>query len=159
MAGPAIVHDSLIGGNEPRYAYAAFYRAAPVDRIKVIKAGVSARQLKLFISDLHFEQKTFFQALRLKTATVNKKAAAGQALTADESERVWGLATLVGQLEVMLEESGDAAGFDANLWLSRWLHEPLPALGNRKPMDLLDTMEGQALVSQALAQIQSGANA
>ena len=132
MAGQAIVHDSLIGGNEPRYAYAAFYRAAPVDRIKVIKAGVSARQLKLFISDLHFEQKTFFQALRLKTATVNKKAAAGQALT---------------------------AGFDANLWLSRWLHEPLPALGNRKPMDLLDTMEGQALVSQALAQIQSGAYA
>jgi putative toxin-antitoxin system antitoxin component (TIGR02293 family) len=159
MAGPAIVHDSLIGGNEPRYAYAAFYRAAPVDRIKVIKAGVSARQLKLFISDLHFEQKTFFQALRLKTATVNKKAAAGQALTADESERVLGLAKLVGQLEVMLEESGDTAGFDANLWLSRWLHEPLPALGNRKPMDLLDTMEGQALVSQALAQIQSGAYA
>ena len=120
MAGQAIVHDSPIGGNEPRYAYAAFYRAAPVDRIKVIKAGVSARQLKLFISDLHFEQKTFFQALRLKTATVNKKAAAGQTLTADESERVLGLAKRQGSMRTC----GFLAGCTSpcQLWViaNRW---------------------------------------
>ncbi len=67
------------------------------------------------------------------------------------------IAKLIRQLEVMLEESGNPAGFDAPGWLSRWLREPLPAFGARKPIDLLDTIEGQALVSQALSKIQSGA--
>lgn len=141
------------------FGYAEIFRASPVDRIGFIKAGVAARTLKAFSSELHLEQKQLFDALCLKTATVNRKAAANQPLTADESERVLGLAKLVGQLEVMLEESGSAEGFDAPGWLSRWLREPLPALGGRNPIDLLDTMEGQALVSQALAQIQSGAYA
>ena len=66
---------------------------------------------------------------------------------------------LVGQLEAMVEESGDPDSFDAPGWLSRWLREPLPALGGDKPINLLDTMEGQALISRALAQMQSGAYA
>ena len=44
-------------------------------------------------------------------------------------------------------------GFDAPSWMSRWLQEPLPSLGGRLPIDLIDTMEGQALVSTALAQV------
>jgi uncharacterized protein (DUF2384 family) len=36
---------------------------------------------------------------------------------------------------------------------------PVPALGGTRPLDLMDTMTGQALVSQVLAQMQSGAYA
>ena len=100
-----------------------------------------------------------FDALSLKTATVNRKAARDEVLSVEESERVVGLAKLVGQLEAMVEESGAGEDFDAPTWLSRWLREPLPALNGAKPIDFLDTMEGQALVSRALAQIQSGAYA
>jgi putative toxin-antitoxin system antitoxin component (TIGR02293 family) len=150
--------QAAVAPGETPFGYADLYRAAPVARIDAIRRGVSARQLKRVMADLHLEQKTFLHALGLKTATVNKKAAAGQALATDESERVLGLARLVGQLEVMLEESGSTE-FDASAWLSRWLSEPLPALGGTRPLDLLDTMEGQALVSRALAQVQSGAYA
>jgi len=66
---------------------------------------------------------------------------------------------MVGQIEAMVEASGYPAGFDAAEWLSHWLREPLPALGGDKPINLLDTMEGQALVSRVLAQMQSGAYA
>ena len=59
----------------------------------------------------------------------------------------------------MVEESGDPQGFDAAAWLSTWIEEPLPALGGARPVDIMDTMEGQALVSTLLAQIQSGAYA
>ena len=59
----------------------------------------------------------------------------------------------------MVAESGEPAGFDAGAWLARWLTEPLPSLGGTRPADLLDTMEGQGLVSTALAQLQSGAYA
>ena len=74
-------------------------------------------------------------------------------------ERVVGLARLVGQVEAMVQEGGDSAGFDAALWLAQWLREPVAALGGERPIDLLDTMEGQALVSATLARMESGAYA
>lgn len=66
---------------------------------------------------------------------------------------------LIGHLEAMVQESGDPNGFDPAAWMARWLNEPLPALGGARPIDLMDTMEGQALVSTVLAQLQSGAYA
>ena len=70
-----------------------------------------------------------------------------------------GLAKLVGQLEAMVEESGNGTGFDAHAWISQWLSEPLPAFGGARPIDLIDTMEGQGMVASALAKLQSGAYA
>ncbi len=147
------------GPDTAAFAYVELYRASPLDRIGVIKAGVSARKVKNFVIEFHLDQRVMFDALNLKTATVNKKAARDERLSPEDSERVVGLAKLVGQIEAMMEASGDGEGFDAREWLSRWLREPLPAFGGGKPMDLLDTMEGQALVSRALAQIESGAYA
>ncbi|WP_298283297.1 type II toxin-antitoxin system Prs ADP-ribosylating antitoxin ParS [Acidocella sp.] len=159
MPKPLAEHRKVRDHGTRSFAFVDLYRASPFDRIEVIKAGVSARMVKHFITQLHLEQHVMFEALNLKTATVNKKAARNEPLSAEDSERVVGLAKLVGQLEAMVEEAGDAEGFDAPEWLSRWLREPLPALGGGKPIDLLDTMEGQALVSRALSQIQSGAYA
>jgi uncharacterized protein (DUF2384 family) len=76
---------------------------------------------------------------------------------ANESELDIGLARMIGEVEAMVRESGDLEGFNAAEWLSRWLREPLPALGGRMPITLLDTMTGQALVSQELARMRSGA--
>lgn len=157
MTEPEVEGRKVSRTSMPPFAYKALYHASPVDRIGFIKRGVDARDLKRFIAAMHVDQKVMFDALNLKTATVNKKAASNQALSAEDSERVLGLAKLVGQLEDMVEESGDAVGFNAPEWLSSWLRQPLPALGGVNPIDLLDTMEGQALVSRTLAQIQSGA--
>jgi len=159
MSEAAIAQRKLMGGSGRSFAFVELYRSTPSARIAVIRAGVPAAKAKLLISELHFDQRVLLTALNLKTATVNKKAARDELLSTEDSERVVGLAKLVGQLEAMIEESGSAEGFDAPEWLSRWLREPLPALGGGKPIDLLDTMEGQALVAQALAQIQSGAYA
>lgn len=141
------------------FPFVDLYRASPLDRIGAIKAGIPARDVKQLFTLLHFDQQVMFDALKLKTATVNRKAARDERLSIEDGERVVGLAKLVGQLEAMLEDAGTAEGFDAPSWMSRWLREPLPALGGGKPIDLLDTMEGQALVSRALSQIQSGAYA
>ena len=140
-------------------AYIDFFRAEPAARIQMVKAGIGARVMKRLVSDLDVDQKVFFPALNISIATVNRKALRNEALAPDEGERVVGVAKLVGQLEAIVEESGDPVGFDAKAWISRWLLEPLPALGNRRPLDLLDTMEGQTMVSNALAQVQSGAYA
>jgi uncharacterized protein (DUF2384 family) len=75
----------------------------------------------------------------------------------EESEQVIGFAKLVHQVEAMIQDSGDPSNFNARAWLARWLVEPLPAFGGARPIELMDTVEGQDLVSAALAKIQSGA--
>lgn len=155
MATRAVKRSDLAEPVERPFAYMALYRANPIDRVEVIKSGVSARLTKKFATVFDLDQKVMFDALNLKTATVNKKAANNQDLSVDDGERVIGLAKLVGQVEAMVEDAGESAGFDAPEWLSIWLREPLPALGGVKPIDLLDTIEGQALLSRTLSQIQS----
>ena len=140
-------------------SYLAVYRASPLERIDMIKHGVPATEAKRIIADLAIGQGAALKALNLSTATVNKKAKQAHTLSSAESERVIGIARLVGQLESMIQESGNPEGFDAASWMSRWLQEPLPSLGGARPIDLMDTMEGQALVSTALAQMQGGAYA
>jgi putative toxin-antitoxin system antitoxin component (TIGR02293 family) len=147
------------GSKAPSLSYITVYRATPLERIDMIRRGISASEAKRIFADLAIGQGAGFKALNLSTATVNKKARQGDTLSPEESERIVGFARLVGQLEAMIQESGDPAGFNARAWMARWLTEPLPALGGTRPADMMDTMEGQGLVSAALAKIQSGAYA
>jgi putative toxin-antitoxin system antitoxin component (TIGR02293 family) len=149
------------GGKRKRagLSYLAVYRASPLERISMIKHGVRATEAKRIIAELAIGQGAVLKALKLSPATVNKKAKQDRTLSPGESERVIGLAKLVGQLQAVIQESGNPEGFDAAAWMSRWLNDPVPALGGARPIDLMDTMEGQALVSTTLAQLQSAAYA
>lgn len=140
-------------------SYITIYRATPLERINLIRRGIRASEAKRLFAELPIGQGAGFKALNLSTATVNKKARQGDTLSPEESERIVGFAKLVGQLEAMIQDSGDPANFDARAWMARWLTEPLPAFGGARPADLMDTMEGQGLVSAALEKIQSGAYA
>ncbi len=140
-------------------SYLDIFHAQPAERIGIIKAGVRARMVKHLLAELDMPQAAGMAALNLPAATVNRKVALDQTLSPAEGERVIGLARLIGQLQAMIQESGDPDGFDAAAWLSRWLREPLPALGGARPLAYMDTMEGQALVSDLLARMQSGAYA
>jgi putative toxin-antitoxin system antitoxin component (TIGR02293 family) len=142
-----------------RLSYLAVYRASPLERISMIKHGIRATEAKRIIAELAIRQGAALKALKLSPATVNKKAKKDQTLSPGESERVIGFARLVGQLQAVIQESGNPEGFDAIAWMSRWLNDPIPALGGARPIDLMDTMEGQGLVSTTLAQLQSGAYA
>jgi putative toxin-antitoxin system antitoxin component (TIGR02293 family) len=143
----------------PALSYIAVYRATPLERIDMIRRGILASEAKRLFAELPIGQGAGFKALNLSTATVNKKAKLGDTLSPEESERIVGFAKLVGQLEAMIQDSGNVEKFDARAWMARWLTEPLPAFGGVRPADLVDTMEGQGLVSAALAKIQSGAYA
>jgi putative toxin-antitoxin system antitoxin component (TIGR02293 family) len=90
---------------------------------------------------------------------VDRKVRVNKRLNLDESERVMGIARLVGQAQSLVQESGGPPDFDPARWLADWLDRPLPALGGQRPAELMDTAEGRALVSDLLAQQQSGAYA
>ncbi len=140
-------------------SYITVYRASPLERIDMIRRGILASEVKRIFAELPIGQGAGFKALNFSTATVNKKAKHGDTLSTAESERIVGFVKLVGQLEAMIQDAGDPTNFDARAWMARWLTEPLPAFGGARPADLVDTMEGQSLVSAALAKIQSGAYA
>ena len=135
------------------------FRASPLQRIGMIKRGIPAAEAKQLFARWNISQGDGFKALNLSPATVNKKAKQDDRLSQDESERVVGFARLAGKVAAMIEESGAGREFDVPDWLSRWLREPLPALGGARPAELLDTMEGQGLVMSMLAKMRSGAYA
>jgi putative toxin-antitoxin system antitoxin component (TIGR02293 family) len=140
-------------------AFRTLWEAPALLRIEWVKSGVGARDAKAILGRLRVPQGDALAALQIPVATVNRKAKTNAPLSPAESERVLGVGRLIGQVEAMVRESGDAEGFDAASWLSEWMRSPVPALGGARPLDLMDTMSGQALVSQVLSQMQSGAYA
>lgn len=67
------------------------------------------------------------------------------------------IATLTALVQRMVDESGEPAGFDARAWLDQWLLEVAPALGHRRPLDVLSEPGGLDLVHNFLQRAQSGA--
>jgi putative toxin-antitoxin system antitoxin component (TIGR02293 family) len=135
------------------------YRTSKIDRVKILKRGVPARYTRVLATGMSVSQEKLYDTVGLTRATVDRKVRRDDLLNADESERVMGIARLVGQVQTLVEESGNPKGFDAAKWLAGWLDRPLPALDGKSPAEFMDTADGRALVSDLLAQQQSGAYA
>ena len=133
------------------------FRYDPLERIELVKAGVPAQVALAVANAMGISKDKLFQTLGLPRATIDRKLREGKALSSDESSRVLGMARQVGQAQAMIEESGDPTGFNAAEWVAQWLARPVGALGGRKPGELMDTAEGQALVSNLLNRAVSGA--
>lgn len=135
------------------------YRASTMQRVALVKKGVPARYTRVLAGRMRISKEKFYTTVGLSRATVDRKLKVNKRLNPDESERVMGIARLVGQAQSLVEESGGPKDFDAAQWLADWLDHPLPALGGRRPAEFMDTADGRALVSDLLAQQQSGAYA
>jgi len=133
------------------------YRTSAYDRVKIVKAGLPAKYVKVLTVFMHMPIEKFYRTTGLARPTVDRKIRSSKRLSQDESERVLGIARLVGQAQNLVEQSGGAAEFDAGRWVGDWLQKPLPALDGKSPGELMDTVDGRALVSDLLSQQQSGA--
>ena len=130
-----------------------------LDLIDMIRAGVPPGDFKEMVKRMDASQERVVKFLGVSTATINRKSARNENLSRDESAKVIGLASLIGQVQTMVDCSGDPAGFDAAKWVSNWLEQPIPALGGRKPADLMDTPPGQEIISNLVAMMETGAYA
>ena len=137
-------------------SYRDVYQATPMQRIRLLKIGLNARDAKTILASLDIPQRRTLQAVNIARAKLVRMARLNATLPAAEGERVLGVAKLVGQVQLMIEESGEPGSFNAPAWLSHWLVEPLPALDGVSPIELLDTMEGQGVIATLLNQMQSG---
>ena len=140
-------------------SFIIYFQADPISRVDAIKNGIPATFVDEIAAEMGRPKEWLLPTLGMSTATFNRKKSESKPLSKEESERVLGMARLVGQVEAMVKESGDSTGFNAAQWVARWLDEPVAALGGRNPGELMDTAEGQAIVANLLARAQSGAYA
>lgn len=163
--GRRMSSDLRINDRSPRHVvysgpkYFDLYDMRPVDRVSLVKSGVPSRIVGSISSDMGVPKDRFVKIIGLSKATINRKIANETALSADESEKLVGLARLIGQVESIVKDSGSSDGFKAAKWFGDWIVQPAPALGGRKPDELLDTADGREAISRLLAQMQSGAYA
>jgi len=144
--------------------YVAVYEASlstqgAMSVIRAIREGVPASDLTRLAESMGTTKEQLIKTLDLPRATVDRKARAHQNLSSEQSERVLGMARLVGQVQALVESSGDPRGFSAAQWVAQWREQPSPALGGRRPAELMDTLAGQRIVSDLVARMQSGAYA
>jgi putative toxin-antitoxin system antitoxin component (TIGR02293 family) len=135
------------------------YRAEPLTRVQMVKQGLPADYIDRLAKSMAMPKERLMRGLGISPATVNRKAREAKPLSTEDSERILGVARMIGQVEVMVQESGDPEGFNAAEWLADWLERYVGALGGRQPMSFMDTAEGQAIISNLLAIMQSGAYA
>ncbi|MDN5880766.1 MAG: DUF2384 domain-containing protein [Nitrosospira sp.] len=135
------------------------YRLGPLERIEMIKRGVPAEEVAKIAKTIGRPKEHLFKVLGLPRARVDRRSLSKRQLALAQGERVLGFSKLVGQVQVMVEQSGDPKGFDAARWVADWLDRPVSALGGRCPAEYMDTAEGQELVSGLIAKVQSGAYA
>jgi putative toxin-antitoxin system antitoxin component (TIGR02293 family) len=133
------------------------YRTSAYERVEIVKAGLPANYVKVLTVSMHMPLEKFYRTTGLARPTVDRKIRSSKRLSQDESERVLGIARLIGQAQNLVGQSGGAADFDAGRWVGDWLQKPLPALDGKSPGELMDTVDGRKLVSDLLAQQQSGA--
>ncbi|TEA71918.1 antitoxin Xre/MbcA/ParS toxin-binding domain-containing protein [Allopusillimonas ginsengisoli] len=131
----------------------------PADEIRMVRFGVPARMIDALAGDMWVSRSRLLDWIKMPEATAKRKIKNDELLDTSWSERVLALASLIGQVQHMVEESGDPNGFDAPNWVGQWLSEPNPAFGGVPPGTYMDTEKGSNLVSQMLLQMQSGAYA
>ena len=80
-------------------------------------------------------------------------------ITGAAGQAALGLTRLLGLARgIVADSTAEAAkDFDAARWLGRWIERPQPALGGRKPADLIATPTGLEMVARLLGAIESGA--
>jgi putative toxin-antitoxin system antitoxin component (TIGR02293 family) len=135
------------------------FRASVIDRVNIVKDGVPALYVNVLTECMGIPKDKFYRTVGLMRPTVDRKVRGSKLLNRDESERVMGIARLVGQAQTLVQDSGGPSKFDGARWVAAWLDRPLPALGSKRPGEFMDTADGRTLVADLLAQQQSGAYA
>ncbi|MET3181726.1 UNVERIFIED_ORG: putative toxin-antitoxin system antitoxin component (TIGR02293 family) [Variovorax guangxiensis] len=139
--------------------FVSLFKKDPLEHVDLVKHGVPALLIELVAGEMGVSKEKLLVILGLPRATIQRKAKANQSLSAEESSRVLGISRLIAQTQAMVETSGNPDGFDAATWVAQWLDQPLLAIGGKRPAELMDTAEGQAIVSNMLSRAQSGAYA
>jgi uncharacterized protein (DUF2384 family) len=124
--------------------FVAIYKSDALSRIALARAGIRVGEAKVLLSVLGISDDSARRSLKLSRKMFQKKSSRQARLSVEESEKIIGLAALLGKVEVFAHVSRLD---DAAVWLFEWLNCALDSLGSRRPLEFLDTVEGLRLLS------------
>jgi putative toxin-antitoxin system antitoxin component (TIGR02293 family) len=133
--------------------------ATPLQLVDLERRGVKGRFIKDLSGRMGVTALRFYEILGVPKATVEKRAKEGTEITGASGQAAIAMARLLAKVQEILAQSTSplAQDFDAARWLGQWIERPQPALGGRKPAELIATPTGVEMVSRLLGAIESGA--
>lgn len=138
---------------------AKVFDASSLEMVELERVGVRGSLLKDLASEMAIPASRLYQIIGMPKATAEKKAAANEMIAGAAGQAVLGLVKLLALAQSIAANSlaKEAKGFDAAKWLGLWIERPQPALGGKRPSDILDTPTGAAAVARLLGASESGA--
>ena len=132
------------------HAFHRLLRVEPMRRIDLVRKGLPASAVQAAADYLAMSRKDLLSAIRIPISTLTLRARTRKPLSPEESDKLIRLAEVVKRA---MEVFGDDEEGKA------WLNDTIISLGDRRPVDLLDTQDGFDLVMRTLGRIQFGAPA
>jgi putative toxin-antitoxin system antitoxin component (TIGR02293 family) len=134
-------------------------KATPMEIVEVERHGIDSIFLKDLSKYMDVPAVRIFDIVGIPKATAEKKVAAKELIAGAGGQAALGLARLLAIAKGIVENStaAGAKDFDVAKWLGHWIERPQPALGGRKPADLIGTPTGLDMVTRVLSAIESGA--
>lgn len=117
------------------------------DLIELIHEGLPMKAVEHLQDKLGFSNRTMSHLLAISESTYQRRIRTQSSLTKDETEKAISLSELYAK---GLAIFGDSEKFQY------WLDHPNYALGNQKPVDLLDSTVGRQEAMEILFHIQYG---
>lgn len=126
-------------------AVAAMAALPPLEQIETIRRGVGAQVFEQLAVALGVGKETLARKLNINAQTLRKRKS--RVLSADEAEKSLRVARVFALATEVLGSEDEAR---------QWLTDAVPALGGKRPLDLLDTDVGAHEVSNVLGCIKWG---
>lgn len=117
------------------------------DLIEIVKEGLPMESVAFLQSNFGFTNKEMSHILAISESTYQRRIRAKERMTQDETEKAISLSELYAKGVDVFRSASD---FD------NWLQTNIPAMGNQRPTDMLDSMIGRQHVMDELNRIVHG---
>lgn len=132
------------------------HRAPPMQLLQTERQGVDAAFLGDLAKRMDVSYSHLAETVGIPKATAARKLANNEKISGAAAIALARLLAIASDI-VADSTAPEAKAFDTARWLGQWIERAQPALGGRKPSQLLDTPTGVAMVIKVLGAIRSGA--
>ena len=139
-----------IGRHIKKHGVVALAAESPLKRIDLVRAGLPALVLDETAAVLGIAKSALIKAAGIPVSTAGAQQRSGKPLSAEHSEKILRVLRATRRAEEVFGDKQEGRA---------WLTGDVPALGGRRPLDLLDTQDGYELVMNELERIVFGAPA
>lgn len=119
----------------------------PLAMINRSRQGVAVAFVQNLMESFQFTKQDISRLADISTKTIDRHIQSGKPFTGLQADRFVELADLYNEgIDV----------FGSSTKFIKWLHSTVPALGNTRPIEWLDTHKGIQLISDELGRIKHG---